>query len=315
MTAQAGQPAGEQNEAPLVSVVIPCYNQAHFLRDAVQSCLNQTYSKLEVIVVNDGSTDETSVLAHSFGAPVRVVDQPNTGLSGARNAGIRAAKGTIIALLDADDRMLPDCIEARVALLLESENRGAAIGAWWQMDVDGNQTRAFGTAARQNPELGPREYIRGSVAPTCGAVFRKSAFVKCGLYDPFLRSYEDWDLLIRVNLKWKIVYDEIPRSEYRQVSGSMSRNFIRMHDNLTTLILKNRAYFDSGWQYWQDTTIAKWYCIIGLASQIYNENKFSETVKKLAIYAVRRPTAIPYLFGYAVFVAPGRFLKKRQREN
>lgn len=89
--------------APLASVVIPAYNCADYVAEAVQSVLDQAYPEREIIVVNDGSTDGTLEALHGFGNAIRVVDQENTGPAGARNAGLRAATGDYVALLDADD--------------------------------------------------------------------------------------------------------------------------------------------------------------------------------------------------------------------
>ena len=102
---------GEEESPPLVTVVIPCYNQAHFLGEAIESVLSQSYRNFEVIVVDDGSTDNTSEVASRYEG-VRLVRQENRGLSGARNRGMREAKGEYVVFLDADDRLLPGALEA-----------------------------------------------------------------------------------------------------------------------------------------------------------------------------------------------------------
>jgi len=104
---------------PLVSVVIPCYNAAPFLRETLDSVLNQTRPILEVIVVDDGSTDDSAAIADSYGPPVRVIRQKNQGESVARNRGMDEAQGEWVALLDADDRWLPNKLERQVAALRE----------------------------------------------------------------------------------------------------------------------------------------------------------------------------------------------------
>jgi glycosyltransferase involved in cell wall biosynthesis len=103
------------SEQPAVSVVIPCYNGAAFLRETLASVLAQTQPVLEVIVVDDGSTDDSAGIAALFGPPVRVLRQPNQGESVARNRGVREARGDWIAFLDADDAWLPRRIEAQFA--------------------------------------------------------------------------------------------------------------------------------------------------------------------------------------------------------
>src|ERR1044071_7280152 len=96
-----------------VSVIIPCYNHAHFLRDAIESVLNQTYSHYEILVVDDGSTDDSATVAESY-SKVRCVRQANQGLSAARNRGIRESQSEYLVFLDADDRLLPRALEIGV---------------------------------------------------------------------------------------------------------------------------------------------------------------------------------------------------------
>src|SRR5215212_9338337 len=101
----------EDAEVGLVSVIIPCYNQAHFLGEAIESVLSQSYKNFEIIVVDDGSSDNTSEVASSY-EEVRLVRQENRGLSAARNAGITHSEGEYLVFLDADDRLLPKALEA-----------------------------------------------------------------------------------------------------------------------------------------------------------------------------------------------------------
>jgi len=105
---------------PTVSAVIPCYNAAPFLRETIDSVLNQTHPALEVIVVDDGSTDDSAAIAASYGPPVRVIRQGNRGQSAARNRGMDEAQGRWVGLLDADDRWLPHKLERQLAALHEA---------------------------------------------------------------------------------------------------------------------------------------------------------------------------------------------------
>jgi glycosyltransferase involved in cell wall biosynthesis len=101
---------------PLVSVVIPCYNQADFLAEAIESALAQTHSPIEVLVVNDGSMDRTAEVAARFPS-VRYIDRENGGAPRARNDGLRACSGELVLFLDADDRLLPDAVRRGVSAL------------------------------------------------------------------------------------------------------------------------------------------------------------------------------------------------------
>src|SRR5512139_2667017 len=107
----------EAMAAPTVSVVVPAYNAAWCVRKAVDSVLAQDFRDFELIVVNDGSTDDTLAVLRGYGDAIRVVDQRNGGMSNARNAGIRAARGEFLAFLDSDDWWLPGKLGRQVALL------------------------------------------------------------------------------------------------------------------------------------------------------------------------------------------------------
>src|SRR5215210_7397761 len=111
-TAPEGRPG---REGGLVSVVIPCYNQAHFLDEAIESVLSQSYTNFEVIVVDDGSTDTTSEVASGHAdAGVRLFRQENRGLAGARNRGLAESKGEYVVFLDSDDRLLGEALAVGV---------------------------------------------------------------------------------------------------------------------------------------------------------------------------------------------------------
>ena len=111
------QTAPMSNQQPnLVSAIVPCYNQAHFLSEAIASILNQTYPHYEIIVIDDGSTDDTSAVA-ARQPGVRCIRTKNEGLAAARNTGLRASAGDYVVFLDADDRLLPEAFEAGVGCL------------------------------------------------------------------------------------------------------------------------------------------------------------------------------------------------------
>src|SRR5919112_4207473 len=115
----------------LVSVIIPCYNQARFLGEAIESVLSQTYPHFEVVGVDDGSTDNTSEVASRYPG-VRCIRQENRGLAEARNAGIRHSRGSHLVFLDADDRLLPGALEAGLRHLKEHPEC-AFVSGWWKI--------------------------------------------------------------------------------------------------------------------------------------------------------------------------------------
>lgn len=113
-----------EEERPLVSIIIPTYNYADFLSTAIQSCLNQTYQPVEIIVVDDGSTDHTKNIAEGFGRDILYVSQENQGVSSARNRGLELAKGSYLAFLDSDDYLMNDSIGKKVEILEKNPEVG-----------------------------------------------------------------------------------------------------------------------------------------------------------------------------------------------
>src|SRR2546430_6174963 len=114
-------------KAGLVSVIIPCYNQAHFLHEAIQSALAQTYSHREIFIVDDGSTDNTAEITAGFGG-VRYICQENSGVSTARNKALKESRGEYLVFLDADDRLLPEALVIGVDWLGQHPQCGFASG-------------------------------------------------------------------------------------------------------------------------------------------------------------------------------------------
>jgi glycosyltransferase involved in cell wall biosynthesis len=163
---------------PLVSVVIPVFNGERFLREAVQSVLDQQYAPLEIIIVDDGSTDGTATVARSLPATVRYLHQPNQGPAAARNRGIEQAQGGLIAFADADDLWPPAKLELQLPYLISDPGVEIVMGRVQLLSETGLTESAF------------------SVNLGC-AVIRKSVFDRVGLFDETMRYSEDVDWFMR----------------------------------------------------------------------------------------------------------------------
>lgn len=185
--------------APRVSVIIPTYNRAWSLATAVDSVLSQDFDAFETIVVDDGSTDETRALLTDYGAALRVIRQPNRGVSAARNAGIRAAAAPLVALLDSDDFWLPGKLAAQTAFF--DQNPEAVICQ--------TEERWIRNGVRVNP--GKRHRKRGGmifepslelclVSPSA-VMLRRSLFESVGFFDERLPACEDYDLWLRISCR------------------------------------------------------------------------------------------------------------------
>ncbi len=183
---------------PAVTVIIPNYNHTRFLGTAIRSVLAQTYRDFEIVVVDDGSTDDCRSAVTAVNGPVRYVWQENKGLAAARNTGVRCARGALIALLDADDEWFPDFLERMTALAKRYPQAGAYYCGAQAMDAEGRLLpQVLGTPARA-PDRVYQELLRANFIIPSTAVIRHSALVAVGLFDPKLRSCEDWDLWLRL---------------------------------------------------------------------------------------------------------------------
>lgn len=183
---------------PSVSIIVPAYNQSRYLGDAIRSALAQTSADLEVIVVDDGSTDETAAVCRTFTDPrVRYVWQENRGLSAARNTGIREARGAFLSFLDSDDQFVPEKLE----LLLAAFERDAGIGlvAGQAVLID-SQGRLLGEVFERGFPDDPTDLLLGNPLHVGSVLLRREWQERVGLFDEALRSYEDWDMWLRLAL-------------------------------------------------------------------------------------------------------------------
>ena len=226
--------------SPKVSVLIPAYNAMDFLPDTVSSALAQTYQDFELIIINDGSTDNITAWANSLSDPrVRLISQENTGLSGARNTGLACAKGEYIAFLDADDLWLPTKLEKQVRQL--DNNPAVGLVYSWVSLIDE-------TGVEQGKQR--KNYVRGNVwvdltihnIIECGSValVRRTCFDKVGTFDatlPFSCS-EDWDMWLRIAAHYDFELIEEPLILYRCHSNNLSSRWQPMEESFEIVLKK-----------------------------------------------------------------------------
>lgn len=194
---------------PLVSVVVPAYNSALYVGMAVRSALDQDYPNKEIIVVNDGSTDNTADILAQFGARIVVVNQSNSGVAAARNLGMQTARGAYIALLDADDAWLPGKLRKQVDYLSAHPELAAVYCAWreWQPDAHGQFTlprlsreemEQDGIEAQDSGWLYNKLFLE-SVIHTTTLLMRREIMEQVGQFDPTLRRGQDYDYWFRMS--------------------------------------------------------------------------------------------------------------------
>ena len=193
---------------PKVSVVIPAYNKADFTVEAINSVLAQDYDNIEIIVVDDGSTDDTVGHLQCFfllDKDFNYMHQENKGVSAARNAGIKAATGEYIALLDCDDKYIP----SKITVSIDEMKRQKVDMIHNSAVLIDKDSKRVGFRRPRRGDLLYRNHIINNV------VVKKEVFDKVGLFDEGLFICADWDMWLRIEEHFKIGYIDFPLTEYR----------------------------------------------------------------------------------------------------
>lgn len=228
----------DRRESPLVSVVIPTYNGAHFLAQTIESVLAQTYPNLEVLVVDDGSTDATPKIATRYGPRVRYVHQANAGTAAARNRGVAEARGDYIALLDHDDLWLPHKLERQMPAFADDPAIGVVFA---RIEFFRTETGEVTAHYFPGPELGPHDLLAHRVLPIQTVVIRRSALDAVGPFDVDLRGTDDWDLGIRLSARFRMVGVPETLARVRLHPDQQGGNALAMYRQARLVLQKHRA--------------------------------------------------------------------------
>jgi len=224
------------NPGDLVSVIIPAYNAAAFIGEALDSALAQTYRTLEVIVIDDGSTDDTATIVQQFAARdsrVRLLQQVNLGVAAARNFGIEQSRGSLLAPLDADDIWHPDKIAKQVMAMHAGGPSVALVYAWSSLiDEGGNVLRRSENAAVHEGDVFPFLLLENFIGNGSAPLLRRHCVREVGGYDTTLRARggecEDLMLYLRIAEKYRVRVVPEFLIGYRAGSSNLSNNVYRM---------------------------------------------------------------------------------------
>ncbi len=240
---------------PRISVIMPVYNVEAYIAEAIDSVLAQTFADFELIIVDDGGTDRSMSICFGYDDPrIKIVSQINRGLAGARNTGIQHSKGDYIALLDSDDRWLPDKLMLHVIHLDSAPNVGVSYSGSYLIDAQGNRLRQS-----QRPKckaVDAQEILcRNPVGNGSAAVIRRSVlndvsfihptdYRRVCYFDESFKQSEDIELWVRIALNSKYIFDGLQQclTEYRIVSGGLSANIARQYDTWQRMINKAKIY-------------------------------------------------------------------------
>lgn len=235
-----------------ISVVVPTFNRAHLLDDCLSSIVSQAYDDFEVVLIDDGSTDDTADVVSRYGNRVRYVYQENRGIPGALNRGIEESRGELIRFLASDDRLVPDALATEAELMDAHPEVGLMYSQAWQIDETGTVTDL------RKPEFANDSYIRSGLDEirdllfwdhiTCSTVLvRKACFDDVGLFNDDLRpAGEDWDMWIRVAKKYDVAYLARPLATYLKHSGNISMTLDLERMDIQRRKLLDDAFADPG---------------------------------------------------------------------
>jgi glycosyltransferase involved in cell wall biosynthesis len=218
---------------PTVDVIIPAYNAATYLPAALESVISQTFNDWQIILVDDGSTDNTAEVVAPFlnrcGSKLTYIRQENYGLPVARNAAIRSSNSEFLALLDADDVWLPCRLAESLKAMMVRPEVGLCYGLITYIDQDGITEETFeGNRKHAEGKIAPHIYLRDVELPCPTMTFRRQCIKEVGLFDETMRATEDRDLWLRIALRYEVAFVPMVLAYYRRSSSSMSADGQRM---------------------------------------------------------------------------------------
>lgn len=238
------QIARDNSGLPLVSVIVPAYNYEAYVGIAIKSVIAQSYRNVEIIVVDDGSTDCTSEVVHSFGNRVRYIRKTNGGLSSARNLGIGKAKGEFLLFLDADDELEPEAIELMYDAFSNLSSNHALISTRFsKINAAGEVIGIQGNVPPIDADITYRQLVlRNRFSGT--ALARRNAIIECGMFDPEYGTSlgsEDRDMWVRISAIYQIHMLSRPLLRKRVHGRNMSSHATNQSKGMIRTISKARS--------------------------------------------------------------------------
>jgi glycosyltransferase involved in cell wall biosynthesis len=234
----------------LVSVITPAYNAAALIGQTIESCLAQTYTHFELLIVDDGSTDDTAAIVEQYGRDdnrIRLVRTPNRGMSSARNIAMSSARGSLLACLDSDDLWFPDYLERQIGTL--TANPSADIVTANAINLGGGHWNGqpYWPCSGDVRPISMLEIILREDAVHIFSVLRRSVVDRIGLFNENCRGNEDYEFWLRAAAAGcRFVADFTPRGYYRRRPGSASADEQRMLPGILTVLKSIQPYCRAG---------------------------------------------------------------------
>jgi glycosyltransferase involved in cell wall biosynthesis len=233
----------------LVSIVITCYNGAVYLAEAIESILNQTYCPIEIILVNDGSTDRSLDVVAGY-PMVRTISQSNQGVAKARNRGLQDCQGEFVVFLDQDDRLLPEAIAIGVKNFRLHPECGFVFGQARIINADGS-LHPQATATTVHDYYATYDYStlllgRGNICPPSTVLFRREVLHQVGGFDATFGLAEDYDMYLKIAQRYAIAYHPLPVTEYRQYEDNYpARKILQLRTDVQAVFQAQQTYIDA----------------------------------------------------------------------
>lgn len=237
----------EQTASPLVSVIVPAYDVAEFIGEALDSVLAQTFKDFEIIVVNDGSPDTTELerALEPYLSRIVYLKQENRGVSAARNAAIGAARGSLIAFLDGDDTWLPNYLEVQVARIQADPTIDVLYPNVIMFGDSSEAGEEFMAICPSNGEVTFERLLLQECNVSNCSIARRETIVRAGLFDESLRSVEDFDLWLRVIKQGgRIAYHRDVLARYRRRHGSLTADPVSLSEHILKVLKKVKQTMD-----------------------------------------------------------------------
>ncbi|WP_420861310.1 glycosyltransferase family 2 protein [Algirhabdus cladophorae] len=234
---------------PALSVIIPCRNASAFVRDAINSAKHQTRCDIEIIVIDDGSTDDTVTVIRTElkdGPPVRLIEQAPQGVSSARNAGVAAAQAPLIGFLDADDTWHPEMVDRHLRAMAQNPSIDLSFSGYQQLQINGSDSYMY---RPQNSAYRFDRLMQRNLLHTSGVVMRTATFLELGGFDTTLELAEDYDLWLRVAERGPSAIWGVPEvlSQYRSHSAQATRDWRQMHACWKVVTARVEARHPQAW--------------------------------------------------------------------
>jgi len=282
-----------------VSVVIPTYNYGRFIGEAIESALRQSYAPVEIIVVDDGSTDDTEPAVRGFEElGVRYIRQDNAGVCAARNRGVQESSGDLIAFLDADDTWEPTKVEKQAARFAQDPDIGLVhcglrefdgkTGETLRIDVNGGEDNVA-----ENLLLWDGPVI---VGPGGTIMVTRPAFNDAGGFDPSMKVGEDWDFCYRVARKFRVGFVPEPLVNYRIHAGAAHHNVDNMERGMAMFYQKAFVTDDPNVLMLKNRALGNYHKV--LAGSYFQAGRFGKFGSHTLRSIFRRPANIGYFLSY-----------------